>query len=595
MFFKRAKRDKKKTSEPRADEAAGEGASPPEEAASKEASAPEEAAKPVEAEAAPDQTSSAVEPDSLGFATTADIEPADGALGQARALDAIAFASGIKGPDYNILITGRAESGHRAAARAKLQGLAGSARRPADWIYLSYFDSDGGYRALKLAPGTAKAFAEAMAQAIDRLADALPAAFAADDYELKRRAIDEEFRFGREDALEALRREAEAQNIALLRTPAGIAVAPILEGKVVRSEVFNSVPESLRREVQTKISALEAEIEQIVAERPGAEKARRERLLALNEQIAGHQVRAALDELKSAFADATGMEIYLKAAARDLVRNAWLFLNAAGRDGVKVPVGTIGDVRFSRYRVHVMATSEAESGAPLVEEPNPTYANLFGRIELGAGHDGRSAQVTRIRPGALQRANGGFLLLDARALLSAPEVIDALVRALEAQEIRFDPPAEPIGIVGGEIPDLEPIPLNVKLIVFGDEEAQSELAKSRPQLKRFFKVEAAFDDVVERSSDSINAFARMIAGIVAQNDLKPVDAEGVAKLIEEAGRKAGANGKLSLEIGHIADLCREADHWARSEGREITSAADVERVLKERNGREGEDAPAKTP
>ena len=572
MFFKRAKQDKSKASEP---VAAG-----PETANAAPAQAGANGATPL-----PTLEPKGLDPKSLGFETTAELEPAGGLVGQARALNALSFGAGMKGPGYNILVTGRDGSDYQATVRAELQQLARAAERPADWVYVSSFDSAGGYRALKLPAGTAKAFAEGMAQVVDRLADALPAAFAADDYELRRRTIEEEFRFGREDALETLRREAEAQNIALLRTPAGIAVAPILEGKVVKTDVFNSVPESLRREVETKIAALEAEIEAMLAERPGAEKARRERLLALNEQVAGRQVRAALDELKIAFADVAGVESYLKAAGRDLVRNAALFLSAAGHDSVKVPVGTIGDARFARYRVHVMATTGAAAGAPVVQEANPTYANLFGRIESAAGGDGQASHAARVKPGALHRANGGFLLLDARALLAARGVGEALARALEGSEIRFDPPAEPVSIGASEIPDLEPVALAVKLVILGDAGDQRALAKSCPHLIRLFKVEAEFEDEVETSTETISAYARLIAGIVAQNALKPVEAAAVVLLIEEAGRKAGGNGKLSLELGHIADICREADHWAGREGRTVTSAADVKRALDERKAR----------
>jgi hypothetical protein len=572
MFFKRAKQDKSKASEPPANA--------PETANAAPAQAGANGATPL-----PTLEPKGLDPKCLGFETTAELEPAGGLVGQARALNALSFGAGMKGPGYNILVTGRDGSDYQATVRAELQQLARAAERPADWVYVSSFDSAGGYRALKLPAGTAKAFAEGMAQVVDRLADALPAAFAADDYELRRRTIEEEFRFGREDALETLRREAEAQNIALLRTPAGIAVAPILEGKVVKTDVFNSVPESLRREVETKIAALEAEIEAMLAERPGAEKARRERLLALNEQVAGRQVRAALDELKIAFADVAGVESYLKAAGRDLVRNAALFLSAAGHDSVKVPVGTIGDARFARYRVHVMATTGAAAGAPVVQEANPTYANLFGRIESAAGGDGQASHAARVKPGALHRANGGFLLLDARALLAARGVGDALARALEASEIRFDPPAEPVSIGANEIPDLEPVALAVKLVILGDAADQRALAKSCPHLVRLFKVEAEFEDEVETSTETISAYARLIAGIVAQNALKPVEAAAVALLIEEAGRKAGGNGKLSLELGHIADICREADHWAGREGRTVTSAADVKRALDERKAR----------
>jgi predicted ATP-dependent protease len=179
-------------------------------------------------------------------------------------------------------------------------------------------------------------------------------------------------------------------------------------------------------------------------------------------------------------------------------------------------------------------------------------------------------------------------LLEARELLAARATAEALARALEAGEIRFDPPSEPVALGSSEIPDLEAIPLNVKLVVLGDAEDQRALAKSCPHLVRLFKAEAEFEDAVERSDEVVTAYARTIAGIVVQNSLKPVDADGVAMLIDEAARKAGGNGKLSLEVGHIADICREADHWAGREGRKITSGPDVKRALDERTGRSPE-------
>jgi predicted ATP-dependent protease len=192
----------------------------------------------------------------------------------------------------------------------------------------------------------------------------------------------------------------------------------------------------------------------------------------------------------------------------------------------------------------------------------------------------------------LHRANGGFLIIDARALLSSPAVVEALARALDTQEIRFDPPADPVGVTSGEIPDLEPIPLELKVVLLADAETKRALAMSAASLMRHFKAETVFDDAVERSSDIIAAYARRIAGIVAENGLKPLEAKGVALLIDEAARRAGGNGKLSTEIGHIADVCREADHWAQNAGRETTSAADVERALKDRDGRGNSQASA---
>ncbi len=588
MFFKRSKVDKSKAAETAAEPAPAPSETV-EAAPTPAASEPHAAKGHVEPSlplGAHMTSSGATDSASLGFKKTADLTPAHGPVGQVKAMEALAFGAGIKGPGYHMLVIGREGTGRRTAVRAKLQELGGKAERPADWVYVSSFDPTGGFRALKLPAGTAKPFAEKMALAIDQLADALPAAFTADDYDLKRRTIEEEFRFSREDALEALRREAETQNIALLRTPAGIAVAPVLEGKVVKTDVFNSVPEALRREVETKIAALEAEIEAILAERPDAEKERRARLVSLNEQVAGRFVRAALDDLKAEFAEVAGVESYLKAAARDLVRNASLFVAAHGAPAGQPSRVPATHSRFARYAVHVMATTSAASCAPIVQEANPTYANLFGRIELGGGAEAAS-HVVRIKPGALHRANGGYLLMDGDALLESPETVEALRRALDAEEIRFDPPVSPIGAVGDEVPDLEPIPLNVRLVVFGSAETQRRLAASTGSLRRIFKVEVVFEHAVERTKETVETFARIVAGVIDKQGLRPMDAAAVALLIDEAAHRAGAKGKLSVLISDLIDVCREADHWASSERRDVISAADVERALHQGKARGG--------
>jgi predicted ATP-dependent protease len=188
----------------------------------------------------------------------------------------------------------------------------------------------------------------------------------------------------------------------------------------------------------------------------------------------------------------------------------------------------------------------------------------------------------RIKPGALHRANGGYLLIDAEALLESPATAEALRRALETQEIRFDPPASPVGAVGDEVPDLEPIPLNVCLVVFANAETQRRLLASHSALRRLFKVEAVFEHAVERTKETVDHFARIVAGVVEKQGLRPIDASGVARLVDEAAHRAGAMSKLSLHIADIIDVCREADHWAASVNRKVISAAEVNRALLQR-------------
>jgi lon-related putative ATP-dependent protease len=396
---------------------------------------------------------------------------------------------------------------------------------------------------------------------LDELRSVLPALFESEDYQVRRRAIDEQFRSGQEEALEALNRKAQSQNIAILRTPTGFTMAPMHEGKVVKPEVFNALPEAMRKDVENKIETLQKELESILERMPKADKKRRAELSELNEEVAKHAVDASLDELIAAFSDVAQVSDYLAAAGRDLRR---YLVN------VMVSNGVSGGVR-------------AQGGAPVVEELNPTYGNLIGRIEHIAQMGTLVTDFLLIKPGALHAANGGYLLIDARKLLLSPFAWEALKRALKAREIHVEQPSEATGfsMISTQSLDPDPIPLDLRVVLFGDRELYYMLSAYDPDFAGLFKVQADFDDTIARSAENDNAYARVIASIVKEHGLKPFDASGVARIIDEGARLADDREKLSIEIGRIADIVREADYWSSQAKRKLTTKQDVARAIDE--------------
>jgi lon-related putative ATP-dependent protease len=542
------------------------------------------AAKPRSLEAA--ALRRVADPAGLGFKTTAELEPIAGLIGQDRALKAIQFATNIKSIDFNMFVLGPPGSGKTTAVRSHLGPKAAEAPAPADWVYVYNFENPNRPRALKLPSGRARILAKGMIAALDELRSALPALFESEDYQARRRAIDEQFRSGQEEALEALNAKAQRQNIAILRTPTGFAMAPMHEGKVVKPEVFETLPEAMRREVQNKIEALQRELETILGRMPKAEKERRAKLSELNEQVAQRAVREALVDLAEAFRDVPQVIEYLEAAGRDLVRNVALFLTSGDDENamVKQPVDTARDFRFRRYMINVMVSNGGEGmgkGAPIVEELNPTHGNLIGRIEHVAQMGTLLTDFLLIKPGALHRANGGYLLVDARKLLLSPFAWEALKRAIKGREIRIEQPVEMMGLISSQSLDPEPIPLDVRVILFGERELYYLLSAFDPDFPRLFKVQADFDDTIARSPENDHAYARLIASIVKEHGLKPVDAAGVARIIDEGARLASDREKLSIEIGRIADIVREADYWAGQAKRKVTTRQDVQRAIEE--------------
>jgi lon-related putative ATP-dependent protease len=524
-----------------------------------------------------------VDPNTLGFATTAELEPISGLIGQERALKAIQFGTNMRSNDFNVFVLGPPASGKSTAVHQYLARKASSEAPPADWVYVNNFDNPNRPRAIRLPSGRARPLAKAMIGVIDELRSTIPATFEGEDYQARRRSIEEEFRSGQEEAFEALNKRAGEQNIAIVRTPTGFVMAPTHEGKIVKPDVFNTLPEAMRKEVETRIEALQKELEQILERVPKSDKQRRQRVSDLNSEVATVVVRDALADVQADFASEPDVKAYLEAAGGDLVRNVGLFLVQSGEESeiVKQPADTARDPRFRRYLVNVIVGNgqSPDEGAPIYEELNPTYGNVVGRVEHIAQMGALVTDFLLIKPGALHVANGGYLLVDARKLLLSPFAWEALKRALKAREIRIEQPSEMSGLVSTQSLDPEPIPLAVKVVLFGDRELYYLLSMHDPDFAGLFKVQADFDDSIERSSENDHAYARLIASIVRDHDLKPANASAIARLIEEGSRFADDREKLSIQIGHLADIVREADYWASEAGStEITREAVVRAV-----------------
>jgi len=524
-----------------------------------------------------------VDPNALGFATTAELEPISGLIGQERALKAIQFGTNMRSNDFNVFVLGPPASGKSTAVHQYLARKASSEAPPADWVYVNNFDNPNRPRAIRLPSGRARPLAKAMIGVIDELRSTIPATFEGEDYQARRRSIEEEFRSGQEEAFEALNKRAGEQNIAIVRTPTGFVMAPTHEGKIVKPEVFNTLPEAMRKEVETRIETLQKELEQILERVPKSDKQRRQRVSDLNTEVATVVVGDALADVQADFASEPEVKAYLEAAGSDLVRNVGLFLIQSGEESeiVKQPADTARDPRFRRYLVNVIVGNgeSPDEGAPIYEELNPTYGNVVGRVEHIAQMGALVTDFLLIKPGALHVANGGYLLIDARKLLLSPFAWEALKRALKAREIRIEQPSEMTGLISTQSLDPEPIPLAVKVVLFGDRELYYLLSMHDPDFAGLFKVQADFDDSIERSSENDHAYARLIASIVRDHSLKPANASAIARLIEEGSRLADDREKLSIQIGHLADIVREADYWASEAGSsEITREAVVRAV-----------------
>jgi predicted ATP-dependent protease len=361
----------------------------------------------------------------------------------------------------------------------------------------------------------------------------------------------------------------------------GFTLVPMRNGQVVPPDEFHTWPGSERQAVQETIRALEPDLEHIVRQLPQWEKERRDEVRKLNRETAMFAVSQIIDEAKAKFTDIARIVTHLDAVRGDLVDNVAMFIAKPEGEEGEAPEPRMGGP-FDRYEVNVLVSHAGENGsAPIVEEPHPTLGNLIGSIEYVSQHGVLVTNFRLIKAGAIHRANGGFLLLDARLLLMEPFSWSALKRTLRQREIRIEDVGRFIGLTSTVSIEPDPIPLDVKAVLFGDRLLYYLMAAFDPDVGEHFKVLADFEDDADRSPQGEAIHARLMASIIRRDALKPVDREGVALVLEQAARLAGHSGKLTLLIDQIRDVLAEADYWAGEAKRAVVTRADVTRALDE--------------
>ncbi|MEJ2435004.1 MAG: AAA family ATPase, partial [Pseudolabrys sp.] len=519
---------------------------------------------------------------SLTFKTTADLPPVDGLVGQARALEAIQFGTRVDKSGFNLFVIGPHGARMQEAVKALLADETRARPSPSDWVYVNNFADPERPVAIELPTGRARAFHQAMHKLIDDLSSALPAVFQSEDYQTRRGAVDESFQRKHGEAFSALREKAAEKDVVLLRTPMGFALAPAKNGQVVPPEEFRSWPEAKRREIQSVIEALEKDLEHIIHQVPQWERQRRDELRQLDRETAKYAVDQLIDDSKAGFENVPRVVEHIETMRNDLVENVGIFIAKSEEDETG-PSSTGPGSPFDRYEVNVLVSHDGrEPGAPVVEELHPVLGNLIGRIEYIPLRGALVTNFRLIKAGALHRANGSYLLLDARSLLLEPFSWPALKRTLRRGEIAIEDISRFLGFATTVSLQPDPIPLKVKVILFGDRLLYFLLAALDPELGEHFKVLADFENDFPRTPENEAMLARLLAALARRSELNPLDRDAVALVLEHAARLADHAGKLSLVVEQLREVLIEADFCAREAKRSVVTRADVDQALKAR-------------
>jgi len=524
----------------------------------------------------------------FGFSTTAELEPLEDTLGQARALEAMRFGVGVRHRSYNLFAFGPPGTGKHTTVLQYLKRQAQHEGVPSDWAYVNNFKDPHRPRAIQLPAGRGKKLSQDMEKLIEELRASIPATFESESFRQRKQSLSNEFEHQQEQAFDELREKAKEKGIALLRTPLGLTFAPVRGEEVIDPEEFSKLGEVEQKRIQKDVEALQERLQQVLQQVPRWEREQRQRLRDLRREVTRFAAAHLIEELRTQYVDLPEVIEYFDEVLEDIVENTAQFVQQAAGPGPQqetppglpqpMPPGAApGPGR--RYLVNVLVDRSAFTGAPVVYADQPTYADLVGRVEHVSQFGALVTDFTLIKPGALHRANGGYLVLDAMKVFSQPFSWETLKRALRAGEIRIETLAEKMSLVSTVSLEPEPIPLSTKVVLVGDRRLYYMVSALDPEFDDLFKVAVDFDDRLDRTHTAVEQYARLIASLAQRENLKPLDAGAVARVIEESSRLCADAHKLSTRTSSLMQLLRESDYWAGEAQRAVVTYADVDRAI----------------
>ena len=510
------------------------------------------------------------------FESTDQLEEISAVNGQERAMDALNFGLDIRQRGFNVFALGLPGVGKFTAVEELLRQVAGTKEVAPDWCYLHNFEQPKRPSTVRLPAGRGARFCKDMQSLVEELGSVIPAAFDNEETHARLAEIEEEFRERRTVALEDLRQDGIKRGIALVETPSGFTFAPMGEAKQILDPTqFQHLSEAEQKRIQEIVVELQERLQKILRQFQGWYRETRDKVQSLHREIARFAIGHLIDKLREDYADIAAILAHLDAVEGDIVQHIGEFL--ATTDGLGAPGQPVPALK--RYGVNLVVDNGDSRGAPVVLESLPNHENLVGCIEHQAQMGTLVTDFTLVNCGALHRANGGYLMLDAQKVLMQPFAWETLKRAMQSREIRIASPERAFALVNTTSLEPEPIPLDVKVVLVGERYLYYYLHELDTEFSKLFKVAADFDDSVDRTPDSQYEYARVIATLARREGLKALDRRAVGRVIERASRLCEDAEKLSVHRRDLVDLLKEADYWAQKAKRKRIGAKDIQYAL----------------
>lgn len=534
-------------------------------------------------ELSPEKARNICDPSLMRCETTRELEPLIEIIGQERAMRALKFGLGIKQRGFNIYVSGVSGTGKTTAVKGYLEEMAQTQPVPSDWCYVHSFRQSYEAKALKLPAGQGSHLKEDMSTFINEVQRILPKSFESEDYGARRAASIKEVEEERLKLVAQLTKKAQEEGFILKASTSGWLLIPIIKGKPLADQQFMALDPKVREEIEKKREQLTQQFISAMTQLRELEGKADSELKKLDRDVALFAVGHIVTELREEYKDFPDVIAYINDVQNDILDNLSVFIRTLDESQQSfLPTRWTREDPFKKYVVNLIVDNSEVKGAPIVIGFNPTYQNLFGRIEKEARFGALVTDHTMIRGGLLHRANGGYLILPVEELLRNEFSYDSIKRALKSEHIIIEEVEERLGFATTKSLRPEPIPLNLKIILIGDPYLYQQLYVLDQEFNELFKVKAEFDTSMDRTEENIQKYAAFVCSLSQKEDLKHFDSSGIAKLIEYSSRLAEDQNKLSTEFAGIADVAREASFYASGDNTEFISATHVTKAIEEK-------------
>lgn len=522
------------------------------------------------------------DPESWTFSSTAELETLPTIIGQERALSAINFGVNINADGYNLFVMGPAGVGKYTMIKRFLDDHAKQLPKAKDWAYLNNFVDSQKPWVVSMTAGQGSQLRHDIETIIAHLETELPQAFDDEYYRGRMRSLDEAARKHRVRLFGTLQAEADRKAVVLLRMQDGsYAFAAQRNGEAMTSEEFEQLPASKQEETEEAIADLHEELQHTLLELREWERDNWRKVQALNDEVALEVISKQINKLKHAYPSSPKLQLYFDAMQKDIRENVDVFV----KQETSNEEAGIEDNLLKRYQINLVVDNSQCHGAPIIYENLPNHQTLLGCVENMAMMGALVTDFSLIKAGAVHRANGGYLIIDAEQLLMQPFGWEGLKRALKSKEVRFDTLERIYSLVATVSLEPEPIPLDLKVVLLGDRHLYYLLYEMDPEFAGLFKIVADFEEHMPRTADNDLLFARMMASTIETEKLLQMDRSAVARVIEHSARSIEDSYKFSLHLGDMTDLLREASFLAQQAKAKDVSREHVQQAINLREHR----------